>query len=190
MRNPQFYVRGSWYRDGQRRSRAPIWIWINQAVAQCYQNRTVSNIGQICAWMYMSVYLLMFKAMFMNTYIYVYPYWFCNNTMFVVLSQWINYLMSSIILDAENQAHIGKATALMMTSSNGNIFRVIGPLCGEFTGLRWRWALIFSLICVWINGWVNNRETGDLRRYRAHYDVSVMRFHAVKFRWYAQHANF
>ena len=25
----------------------------------------------------------------------------------------------------------------MMTSSNGNIFRVIGPLCGEFTALRW-----------------------------------------------------
>ena len=25
----------------------------------------------------------------------------------------------------------------MMTSSNGNIFRVTDPLCGEFTGLRW-----------------------------------------------------
>ena len=25
------------------------------------------------------------------------------------------------------------------------------------------------------NGWVNNREAGDLRRYRAHYDVTVMR---------------
>ena len=26
------------------------------------------------------------------------------------------------------------STVIMMTSSNGNIFRVIGPLCGEFTG--------------------------------------------------------
>ena len=25
-----------------------------------------------------------------------------------------------------------------------------------------------------MNGWVNNREAGDLRRYRAHYDVIVM----------------
>ena len=25
----------------------------------------------------------------------------------------------------------------MMTSSNGNIFRVTGPFCGEFTGHRW-----------------------------------------------------
>ena len=33
---------------------------------------------------------------------------------------------------------------------------------------------MFSLICVWINGWVNNGEAGDLRRYRAHYDVILM----------------
>ena len=40
---------------------------------------------------------------------------------------------------------------------------------------QWRGALIFFLICVWINGWVNNGEAGDLRRYQAHYDVIVMR---------------
>ena len=39
---------------------------------------------------------------------------------------------------------------------------------------QWRGALMFSLICVWINGWVNNGEAGDLRRYRAHYAVTVM----------------
>ena len=72
--------------------------------------------------------------------------------------------------------------SLMMTSSNGKKFRVTGPLCGEFTGHRWispqkgqwRGALMFSLICGWINGWTNNREAGDLRHYRAHYDVTVM----------------
>ena len=61
-----------------------------------------------------------------------------------------------------------------MTSSNGNIFPVTGHLCGEFTGdsphkYQWRGALMFSLIWVWINSWVNNRDVGDLRRYRAHY---------------------
>ena len=122
-----------------------------------------------------------------------------------------------------------------MTSSNGNIFRVTGHLCGEFTGLRWiphtkasdadlwcfliirycpcanehddvikwkhfprywpfvrgihrspvnsphkgqwRGSLMFSLICAWINRWVNNGEAGDLRRYRTHYDVIVMVYH-------------
>ena len=33
---------------------------------------------------------------------------------------------------------------------------------------------MFSLICVWINGWVNNRGAGDLRRHLGHYDVIVM----------------
>ena len=39
---------------------------------------------------------------------------------------------------------------------------------------QWRGALMSSLICAWINAWVNNREAGDLKRYRAHCDVSVM----------------
>ena len=39
---------------------------------------------------------------------------------------------------------------------------------------QWREALMFSLIWAWMNCWVNNREVGDLRRHRAHYDVTVM----------------
>ena len=39
---------------------------------------------------------------------------------------------------------------------------------------QWRGALVFSLICAWINGWVKNGEAGDMRRRRAHYDVTVM----------------
>ena len=42
---------------------------------------------------------------------------------------------------------------------------------------QWRGALMFSLICVWINDWVNNRKAGHLRRYRAHYGVIVMYVH-------------
>ena len=39
---------------------------------------------------------------------------------------------------------------------------------------QWRGALMFSVICAWINNWVNNREAGDLRRHRGLYDVNVM----------------
>ena len=40
---------------------------------------------------------------------------------------------------------------------------------------QWQGALIYSFICTWINGSVNNREAGDLRHHRAHYDdVNVM----------------
>ena len=50
------------------------------------------------------------------------------------------------------------------------------PVTGEFPAKgQWRGALIFFLFCAWINGWVNNREAGDLRRHwYAHYDVTVM----------------
>ena len=47
------------------------------------------------------------------------------------------------------------------------------PVTGEHKG-QWRGALMFSVICAWINGWVNNREAGDLRRHRTHYDDIVM----------------
>ena len=40
---------------------------------------------------------------------------------------------------------------------------------------QWHGTLMFSLICTWINGWVYNREAGDLRHHRAHYDVKVMK---------------
>ena len=40
---------------------------------------------------------------------------------------------------------------------------------------QWRGALIFSLIYTWINGWVNNGAAGDLRHYRAHYYVTVIK---------------
>ena len=72
---------------------------------------------------------------------------------------------------------------LCMTSSNGNVFCVTGPLCGDFTTGspvksphkgQWHGALVFSLIGAWINSWVNNWEAGDLRCHRVHYDVTAM----------------
>ena len=48
---------------------------------------------------------------------------------------------------------------------------------------QWRGASMFSLICVWINDWVNKREAGDLRCYHAHYDVTVMDFRIIGQLW-------
>ena len=72
-----------------------------------------------------------------------------------------------------------------MTSSNGKHFPrywpfVWGihrsPVNSPHKG-QWREAWMFSLICAWINGWVNNGEAGDLRRYRAHYVVIAMKYY-------------
>ena len=37
---------------------------------------------------------------------------------------------------------------------------------------QWRGALMFSLICAWTNGWVNNRGAGDLRYHCCHCNVN------------------
>ena len=77
----------------------------------------------------------------------------------------------------------------MTTSSNGDSFRVTVHFCGEFTDPRWiprthrpvtrSFDVFFDLrlskrLSVWVNGWANNREAGDLKRHSAHYDVIVV----------------
>ena len=92
------------------------------------------------------------------------------------------YSMMHVDVDIGCSYYVSDEVLYMMTSLNGNIFRVTGPLCGGIHRSpvnyphkgQWRRALMFSLIRASLNGWVNTREAGDLRRYRAHYDVIVM----------------
>ena len=60
-----------------------------------------------------------------------------------------------------------------MTSSNGRIFRVTGQFPTQRPGTRS--FDVFFFICAWMDGWVNNREAGDFRPHRTHYDVTVMK---------------
>ena len=83
----------------------------------------------------------------------------------------------------------GASTATSCTSwwrpQMETCFRITGPLCGEFTGHRWISFTKASDAGLWYfhwyvhekNVWVNNREAGDLRHHRAHYDVIVMLWH-------------
>ena len=87
----------------------------------------------------------------------------------------------------------------MMTSSNGNMFRVTGfcegihrwllgihrsPMSTPHTD-QWRGALMFSFICAWTNGWVNNQDAGDLRLHRSHYDITLM-WRRIVIQWSGQ----
>ena len=120
----------------------------------------------------------------------------------------------------------------MMTSSNGNIFRVTGHLCGEFTGPRWipaqrsvtrSFDVFFDLhpnkrlSKQWWGLWgkppvitgspsqrpvtrsvlwsapeqmVVQTHAGDVRRYRAHYDVTVMWLKYLTDIYFSQSSNF
>ena len=78
---------------------------------------------------------------------------------------------------------IGQYLQYMMTSSNGNIFKVTGLCEGKPPVTRSlvdsphkdQWLFMFSLICGSANGWASSGDTGDFRRHRAHYDVTVMK---------------
>ena len=56
-----------------------------------------------------------------------------------VKAMWIDHIpLSSRQTIRYLSSHLkGLSTHYMMTSSNGNIFRLTSPLCGEFTGHRW-----------------------------------------------------
>ena len=95
-------------------------------------------------------------------------------------TEWCRYNEFNFLPNHRNRLPIVRPwgrdmTAVMMTSSNGNILLAIcagnSPSPGNSPHKdQWRRALVFSLICAWTNGWVNNGEAGDLRRHRAHYD--------------------
>ena len=66
---------------------------------------------------------------------------------------------------------------IMITSSNGNIFRVSGPVWGESSGHRWIPLTKASEAELWYflrSAFEQNRDAGDLRRHCVHYDVTVM----------------
>ena len=76
------------------------------------------------------------------------PLWrYCNNPcvlnlFYYILLIWVPF-HQSLVRERQLMFHLSGINRLitirtcMMTSSNGNIFRVTGPLCGEFTGPRW-----------------------------------------------------
>ena len=113
----------------------------------------------------------------------------CSNHQCLEIDVWI--IQVKLILDWMPEDRLGKSTLVQVVAwcrQHDDVIKwkhfprywpfvrgihrspVISPHKGQ-----WRGALMFSLICVWTNGWVNNCEAGDLRRYRAHHDVTVMR---------------
>ena len=78
----------------------------------------------------------------------------------------------SVVLNRSWWCHQMETFSTLLAICAGNSL-----VTGEFPAQnQWRGALMFSLICAYMNGWVNNGEAGDLRCHRAHYDVTAMCF--------------
>ena len=89
-------------------------------------------------------------------------------TVIIGVTEVVNRLVSQVTVTLLKIGYSLVLSQCMMTSSSGNFFRVTGHFAGNspvpvnspHKG-QWRGALVFSLICVWIYGSVNNREAGD-----------------------------
>ena len=108
----------------------------------------------------------------------------------IVRSMYINHWMFLPEYEVASIHNRLNPSISMMTSSNGKIFRVTGsfrvivPRIHRSPGNctqkgQWSGALMFSLICASINGWVNTHEACDLRRHRHQYDVTLMSWEQV-----------
>ena len=132
------------------------------------------------------------KVMFLVCY-GILQFWWCEIASYM-WQQWATLLhffstysslfkahsMNDILQNESMHGWYAWRAAIMMIK--WKLFPHTGPLCGEFTSHRWipltkasdaeLWCFLWS--APWINGWVNNREAGYLRRHHAHYDVIVM----------------
>ena len=100
--------------------------------------------------------------------------------------QWINQYMDKCISDEMNSfgyngSHSSWSKKSWWRHQMETFSALLAHCAGNSPGpvnsphkSQWRGALMFSFIYAWINDWVNNREAGDLRRQRGHYDVIVM----------------
>ena len=62
----------------------------------------------------------------------------CTLTLFLMQFEWVGHNQKWDLHVCQNSlsVHATDFQIVMMTSSNGNIFRITGPLCGEFTDIQ------------------------------------------------------
>ena len=119
-------------------------------------------------------------------------WWYVQNLYFVhqwyVVDCWvgINIFILKCVLFSSKRWAVWHTTLVSCLSASSwwrhqmEIFSALLVLCVGNSPVnsphkgQWRGALVFSSISFWTNGWVSNRGAGDLRRHRAHYDVTVM----------------
>ena len=112
-----------------------------------------------------------FGSMIITAMSQLYPEYVLSSLMWYV----IDFIYNWVQLKYEI-THYNSCPTLSWWRHQMETFSALLALCAGNSAHKgqWRGALIFSLICAWINNWVNNGEAGDLRRHRSHYDVIVM----------------
>ena len=102
----------------------------------------------------------------------------CNHKSSQVYTEWLHFYMKSLI----SEPRISYDIEYMLCEHCHMLSSITKTEVPMQPGLSW-WrhqmetvtrSFDVFLICTRTNGWVNNREAGDLRHHRAHYDVIVI----------------
>ena len=128
----------------------------DQSRCAASQWQTSLHCNDVSHWL--GAYLDWSLILFMFCFCYCWA--ICNITLY----SWLNYTQAVLSWWCHQMDTFSSLLAICVENSPVN-----SPHKGQ-----WRGALMFSLIYARINSWINNLETGDLRRHRAHYDVIVM----------------
>ena len=132
-----------------------------------------------------------FSYCYVNTSMIVISLYNYNNNFHQLHSNWVDVLIIPfIIIQIWNLTSHDYVIKWKHFPCNWPFVRGIyrSPVNSPHKG-QWRGVLMFSFIFVWINRWINNRKTGDLRRYRAHYDVTVMHFNSMDIPYFWSTSN-
>ena len=101
----------------------------------------------------------------------------CN---YVFISWIIQFTYYSAYISFHHVVYNDKGSGLPWRRHQTETFPALLALCAGNSPVNsphkghWRGALMFYLICAWIIGWECNHQAGDLRRHRAHHDVTLM----------------
>ena len=128
---------GGGERNGSKTCVPRLWLITTYALTSHWQSDTVPSRVKTAPKM-----LVIFDV---NVIIYLCDSfseatWTCQSCTYSVDFKEINTISQSLPSTCAiclQPRQSGRHRVDMMTSSNGNIFRVTGPLCGEFTGPRW-----------------------------------------------------
>ena len=86
-------------------------------------------------------------------------------------SIWHHRQLGSILIDQRKYRYYCTLPVLVSGLGSVESFPRYWPFVNKG---QWRGALMFSLVYTRTNGWTNHWDAADLRRHRAHYDVTVM----------------
>ena len=91
--------------------------------------------------------------------------------------KWAVSSISFVLVSDCTKPHPQLSRCIMMTSTNGNIFRVTSLLSGEFIGHRWiplTYRPVTRSFDVFFDLRLNKRSSKQSRHHHAHYDVTYL----------------